>query len=162
MKNKLKLNTTLLIIIIILLLLVSILLLKNDNGVLEKNNLSSDQQQIHTILPDSFKMKITGNFTSSGASRFYEEILTFANKNLITGNATYDSEDTYGKKINVTCMIKNQQWIDTKTNGACSDHITSEATSITKEGLENQIKTGSIKPLGSTCGHDDLCYELTN
>ena len=159
MQNKSKINTVLLIIIVILLGVLIWGIFKKEINV---SDLVKNKIETQTTLPSSFTMKITGNFSSSGASRSYESNLVFINDNLVSGASNYSSEDTYGKKINLECIANNQQWVDTKTNGICqiNDHV--GIIPLTKEGLENQIKSGEIKPVGNTCGHNDMCYQLTN
>ncbi len=131
------------------------------------------------VLSSSFTMKLHGDFTSSGAGRKYEAILKFTDKKLAEGTATYDIGDINGEQ-HYECTFVNQQWVYTKssvipsasyslnqqwidnhpdkTGSGCDLYINDLSTNA--GGVENNIKSGAIKPV-SSCGHDDMCYELT-
>jgi len=48
--------------------------------------------------------------------------------------------------------------VDETTGGECA---VGKFISLTKEEIEQQIKTKEILPIGQ-CGHLDLCYEVIN
>ncbi len=113
-----------------------------------------------SVLSSFFKIKITKDSTSSGATRKFESILTFSNDELISGLQKYYVGEGGGCTINCehnySCVIKDQKWIDSTSGTQCTINVYS---SVAKSDIENDIKNKVIKPVNE-CGHLDTCYEM--
>lgn len=113
------------------------------------------------ILPNSFIMKLSSDSSSSGANRNFEAVLSFTDNNLVYGRASYHSLGALGDETNSSCIYKSNQWVDRDTGQKCQEYFNS-LYSITKEKLENDIKSGEIKEADiAHCGRI-MCYELTD
>lgn len=60
------------------------------------------------------------------------------------------------------CVAENQQWVDTQNKGKCNMPSDLINIPLTKDEIEQQIKSGKIKPLNNDCTHGDLCYKITS
>lgn len=120
------------------------------------------------INKSSFIIKITSDYQSSGGTeRKYEANLTFVDNKLVSGSQSYvvipspmcsgGPGDCGG---GFSCIVENGQWVDATNKGKCNIPPDISNISLTKEGIEQQIKRGEIKPLNSECTHGDLCYEI--
>jgi hypothetical protein len=121
-----------------------------------KNGLSSTIQNSSTYI-----IEVYSNNSSSGADRNYKGELTFLNSKLISGFQNYNVLQGGGCTTNcerkTECIIKNQQWI-----GKNGDECTIEKyISLTKEGIEQQIKAKEIIPSEDfkNC-HSVVCYRI--
>lgn len=146
-----KINKKIIIgIIVVLILIISFVFINNK------------------INQSSFAIKITSDYQSSGGTeRKYEANLTFVDNKLVSGSQSYIV--TPGPMCNggpgecgssFECIIENQQWVDSQNKGKCNMPSYVENIPLTREGIEQQIKSGKIKPLNSNCTHGDLCYEI--
>ena len=110
----------------------------------------------------SFIIKISGDFTSSGAQRNYNAELVFVDNTLTEGTETYYVGQGGGctadcERTN-SCKIVNGEWIDVSGKSNCNtDYPFIPATA--KNGIEKQIELNELKPINK-CGHLDLCYEI--
>ena len=105
--------------------------------------------------------KLTGDFTSSGATRKYEAVLIFFGNSLVKGKCIYNVGEGGGCTSNcektTKCIIQNQNWIDSESGGECSIY---NYIPTNRSELEDKIKTGEIKSFRQ-CGHSELCYRKT-
>lgn len=116
----------------------------------------------------SFVIRITSDYQSSGGTeRKSEANLIFVDNKLVSGLQSYviiSSPMCSGGPGecggNFECVAENQQWIDSQNKGKCNMPPYLNNISLTKEGIEQQIKSGEIKSLNSNCTHGDLCYEI--
>ncbi len=124
---------------------------------MEGQNTTKIEEKKQITLPDSFTIKLTGDFTSSGAGRNYEATLVFVDKNLTEGEATYIVLGGNGVDKTIHAKIVNGEWINTEDNKIWEDHL--KINLATKDGLENSINSDEIK---SEPTFRSLSYELIN
>ena len=107
----------------------------------------------------SFTIRLFGDYTSSGGSRYYNSSLTFQEGKLISGWQTYETwPGTGGHKI-IECMIdaNSLNWIDKSTKGECG--YKPEYIPLDKNGILQKISSEEFKSVDK-CGHLDICYEI--
>lgn len=121
-----------------------------------KNGLSPTIQDSLT-----YTIEVYSNNSSSGADRNYNGELIFLNGELIRGFQNYNVSQGGGCTTNcekkTECIIENQQWIG-ENGGECTIE---KYISLTKEGIEQQIKAKEIIPSEnfSNC-HRLICYRI--
>ena len=148
MENSQKLFTNIALVVVIIAVI----------GIAGYSAWSKKSIKIKEILPDSFIMTLHRDSSSSGANRNYEAVLSFVDNNLVYGRATYHTSSS-GGEINSLCLYKNSNWVDAESGKKCGEYL----YSITKEKLENDIKSGEIKLADEeSCMHGALCYQLTD
>lgn len=113
-------------------------------------------------------IKITSDYSSSGGTeRKLETNLIFFNNILVSGSQSYivtpgstcsGNPGDCGSKSE--CIAENQQWVDSVNKGVCNISSYIGNIPLTKQGIEEQIKSGVIKPMNSSCTHGDLCYKI--
>lgn len=112
------------------------------------------------IYSSSFTLKISGDYTSSGASRNYDASIVYKDGVAVSGTQTYFVGEGGGCQTNcnrtTTCNIVNQKWIDSISLEECS---LGHNEYLSKAGVDAAIKEQKLKPI-SNCGHLDTCYEL--
>lgn len=120
------------------------------------------------INKSSFIIKITSDYQSSGGTeRKSEANLVFVDNKLVSGSQSYvvipspmcnGGPGECGSSFE--CIVENEQWVDSTNKGKCNIPPDISNISLTKKGIEQQIKKGEIKPLNSECTHGNLCYEI--
>lgn len=120
------------------------------------------------INKSSFIIKITSDYQSSGGTeRKSNANLVFVGNKLVSGLQSYvvipspmcsGGPGECGSSFE--CIAENEQWVDSTNKGKCNIPPDISNISLTKKGIEQQIKKGEIKPLNSNCTHGDLCYEI--
>lgn len=115
----------------------------------------------NNIFRSSFTIKISGDFTSSGASRNYDANIVFRDNKVFSGSQKYFVGEGGGCRENcehlTLCSIKDSKWVDSTTGGDCT---LGKNEYLSKDSLVSLIKENKLKPMRS-CGHLDVCYEIT-
>ena len=113
-------------------------------------------------LPDSFTLKVSGDYTSSGAGRDYSAELVFDHNILISGSQSYavtpgSCPDGTLSPCNykIECIVENHQWVDISSKKEC----TLSFSIYSKEVIEQRIKSGELKSMDK-CNHRDNCYKI--
>ena len=164
MQKILKYIIVIILVVIIVVFVVSVNMRKEKKESI-KNVLpsSSTKENTKSILPNSFTLELKADYTSSGATRNYNGKLTFLNSTLVNGSENYFVGQGGGCKTNCNriaeCLIKNQQWVDKTSGGKCEINT---YVSLSKEGIEQQIKTKEILPIEdfNNCPHNSTCYQI--
>lgn len=107
-------------------------------------------------MPSSFTMKIHGDLSSSGASRFFDANLTFQTNKLVYGWQKYEVWPTTGGSETEECLlnITTLDWTNIETNMPCKSWLP-----LTIKEIQQKIDSGEFKPVND-CGHYDICYEI--
>lgn len=120
-------------------------------------------------LPDSFTIKLYADFSSSGASRYYNAILTFQNNKLISGWEREEVWSGSGSHRIYECIVDptSLTWIDKETSEECeifklfiTEQYGTEFPPLQKELLEKEINSEEIIKPSNRCFHGDICYEM--
>ncbi len=128
---------------------------------MEFKNTPPIEKKEKITLPDSFTMKLEGDFTSSGATRTYKSTLIFIDGKLVSGEANLFVGGCDGVNTTYDAKLIDNKWIDNKTNQLCLIDF-NRYNSVTKEGLEENINLGIIKPDNGSPGHLDISYKIVN
>ena len=129
--------------------------------------------QQSSSLPDSFAVRIFGDYGSSAADRSYSAILNFSKGKLVSGWQRYSYWATTGDKGTFECVadVNLKRWI-AANNTQCYPMMFQYA--FTKDELKKQLEAGDLKPVlkegpgcvyGESCPLDgcprrDTCYEI--
>ena len=106
-------------------------------------------------LPSDFRMLVTADLTSSGASRSFTATL-YGNPHSLTGASTYETDPGRSAREEYACALTQDQWLDSVTGEPCLIPIDIPAD---RSALANALASGMLVPIAS-CMHKELCYEF--
>lgn len=112
------------------------------------------------ILRNSFEIKISGNYSSSGASRKYDASIVYKKGVAVSGTQQYSVWEGGGCTENcnrqTTCIVSNQKWIDSISGGECN---LGHDIYLSKAGIVAEIENKELKSI-KDCSHSDTCYQV--
>lgn len=150
------------IYLLILLVIINIILI---SGCV-KQGYSGTMTEQELVLPMSSILELSGDSTSSGASRLYNASLVFQKGQIASGWQRYEawpSSPSYPSTI-YECIIdiNSSSWRKRETGGECkmeAQNPNLPSIPLTKSEVELMIISEKIKPI-DICSHFEICYSI--
>lgn len=117
------------------------------------------------VLPESFSIKITGDFSSSGATRKLKVNLVFKLNNFNAGKAKFEFDSCASESGFFEFQVENNQWVVINKKDEVKGLEILESyfhLPITKVSIENNINSGAMKPTGTDINRGVMSYELSD
>ncbi len=114
-------------------------------------------------LPDSFTLKLFGDYTSSGGTRHYNAEIVFDDDQIVSAWQKYEAWEGSGDHKLYSCYLEtgSNTWLDNQTDGEC-EQIPNYLADIplTKQGIQQKIDSGEYAPEGKKTSREGITYKI--